>query len=420
MTSAELDALYDEIAPLADRFSNAGFNLYLVGGIVRNHLAEQLVDLDDRVGFVDLDDIDMTTDAKPGEIKAIVADWFEAVWTQGERFGTIGGRRGQRVYEITTHRAERYQSDSRKPAVKFSTAVIDDLGRRDFTVNAMALTVPGRDLIDPFDGQADLAAKRLRTPRDPDISFTDDPLRMLRAARFITRFGLTPDDALVESVGRLAGRLEIVSAERVRDELHKLLRSPEPTVGLCFLENAGLLEIFWPEADPAALDRIRAVSPKPELRIAAAMIGCDDGAVVARLKALRSSNDDVRRTRALVWALTKWSRVRGPVSDEMIRRFALRVGGAFADLVEMGVALELPFSQQFDEAASRLEQQGELDDLGPELTGEQVMRLLDLGPGPWVGEVLAELGELRLKEGRHEQSDLEDKVRTYWASRPVR
>ena len=233
MASPEIDALYDEICPLAERFAKAGFSFYLVGGIVRNHLAGSsvdlddrvgfvdlddrvgfvdlddrvgFVDLDDRVGFVDLDDIDITTDAQPAEIKALVTDWFEALWTQGERFGTIGGRRGSRVFEITTHRAESYAPDSRKPEVVFSTALIDDLSRRDFTVNAMAWTVPERELIDPFDGQSDLVAKRLRTPLDPEVSFTDDPLRMLRAARFLTRFDLEADAALLAAVERLAGR----------------------------------------------------------------------------------------------------------------------------------------------------------------------------------------------------------------------
>ncbi len=420
MASPEIDALYDEICPLAERFAKAGFSFYLVGGIVRNHLAGSSVDLDDRVGFVDLDDIDITTDAQPAEIKALVTDWFEALWTQGERFGTIGGRRGSRVFEITTHRAESYAPDSRKPEVVFSTALIDDLSRRDFTVNAMAWTVPERELIDPFDGQSDLVAKRLRTPLDPEVSFTDDPLRMLRAARFLTRFDLEADAALLAAVERLAGRLEIVSAERVRDELHKLLRLADPTIGLRYLADTGLLAQFWPELNQTGIERIRSVRADPLARIAAAMIGSDDDVVVNRVRELRHSNSDVRHIRSLVGAATTWKRVRSPLSDELIRRFALRTRGSFAELVDIAIAVGLPCASEVEASVSRLREAGDLDDLGPELTGEEVMRLLDVGPGPWVGEVLAELSEYRLAGGRHDSADLEAKVRRYWASRPVR
>src|SRR4051794_36368834 len=163
-------------------------------------------------------DIDLTTDARPDETKRLVKGWAESVWTQGERFGTIGCRKDGWDFEITTHRAEAYDPDSRKPTVEFSGAVEADLSRRDFTVNAMALALPEPVLIDPFGGADDLAAGRLRTPLSPEVSFSDDPLRMLRAARFIAGYGLEPVPELTAAVEEMAPRLDIVSAERIRDE----------------------------------------------------------------------------------------------------------------------------------------------------------------------------------------------------------
>ena len=177
------------------------------------------------------------------------------MWRQGERFGTIGCRIGDREFEITTHRAEAYSPDSRKPEVEFADAIEADLARRDFTVNAMALEVPEPTLVDPFDGAADLAAGRLRTPLAPEESFSDDPLRMLRAARFISGYGLAPDDGLVAAVHEMGGRLEIVSAERIRDELDKLIVVDDPAPGLWFLVDTGLAEHFLPELPQMRLEQ---------------------------------------------------------------------------------------------------------------------------------------------------------------------
>src|SRR5262245_25824778 len=197
-------------------------------------------------------DIDLTTDATPDGTIAVVTGWADAIWDQGARFGTIGIRRGDAVFEITTHRAEAYQPESRKPEVSYATEVEVDLSRRDFTVNAMALRVTGDgddapELIDPFGGVADLAAGILRTPLSPEESFTDDPLRMLRAARFLAGYGLAPEPALVAAVESMATRLEIVSAERIRDELSKLLVVEEPSAGLWFLVDTGIAEVVLPE-----------------------------------------------------------------------------------------------------------------------------------------------------------------------------
>ena len=235
---------------LAERFRAAGHSLYLVGGSVRDALLP-----DDLAVPGDKRDFDLTTDALPEQIESLVSGWADAVWTTGKRFGTIGSRRGGREYEITTHRAEVYGPHSRKPSVTFGTDIAVDLSRRDFTVNAMALSLPDLSLIDPYGGLADLAAARLRTPLDPDVSFDDDPLRMLRAARFIARYGLTPDEDLVASVRAGHHRLAIVSAERIRDELDRLVMVPVPSVGLWFVVDTGLAEEFLPELPGLALEQ---------------------------------------------------------------------------------------------------------------------------------------------------------------------
>ena len=238
MLPDRLQPLVNETADIAARFVDAGHRLYLVGGAVRDLVLNRL-----DAGL----DLDFTTDARPDEIEAVVAGWADAVWLQGKRFGTIGLRKGERTMEITTHRAEAYVPDSRKPDVRFSEDVETDLSRRDFTVNAMALTLPGVHLIDPHGGLEDLAASRLRTPLAPDESFDDDPLRMMRAARFIAGYGLTPTEDLVDAVKRLHHRLEIVSPERIRDELDKLLVVEHPADGLWFLVRTGLTSPFLPE-----------------------------------------------------------------------------------------------------------------------------------------------------------------------------
>jgi poly(A) polymerase len=239
--------ILEECRPVAERFAAAGHRLYLVGGIVR----DLLLDRD-----LDRPDLDFTTDARPDETRAIVGPVATAVWDQGARFGTIGARIDGREWEITTHRAEAYDPSSRKPEVSFGDAIEDDLARRDFTVNAMALTLPDAQLVDPFEGMTDLLVhKRLRTPLTPEESFSDDPLRMLRAARFVAGYGLAPDPALVAAATAMAHRLEVVSAERIRDELHKLLAVDDPAAGLWFLHDTGLFEEFLPEIPALRLEQ---------------------------------------------------------------------------------------------------------------------------------------------------------------------
>lgn len=255
MVPERLTPVLRELEPLAERFRAAGHRLYLVGGTVRDLFVSS-----DRTDF----DLDLTTDARPPEIKTCLHGWADAIWNQGEKFGTIGAHRVDpasgltRVYEITTFRAEAYTDDSRKPHVVFADEVEADLSRRDFTVNAMALELTGDGdaptLIDPFGGVVDLATRTLRTPLGPDVSFSDDPLRMLRAARFIAGYQLEPTEELVEAVREMASRLEIVSAERIRDELDKLIVVDHPSTGLWFLVDTGLAGQFLPELPAMRLE----------------------------------------------------------------------------------------------------------------------------------------------------------------------
>ena len=239
--------LQDATAELAERFRDAGRTLYLVGGSVRDALFP--------AGAAPNPDFDLTTEARPDEIERLVRGWADDVWTQGARFGTIGCRRAGRLFEITTHRAEVYVPDSRKPEVTFGDDIEEDLSRRDFTINALALRLPDMELVDPFGGLADLAAGRLRTPLDPEISFGDDPLRMLRAARFMGRFGLEPDAALESAVEAMHDRLSIVSRERIRDELDKIVLLDTPSEALWFVVRTGLAADFLPELPGLALEQ---------------------------------------------------------------------------------------------------------------------------------------------------------------------
>ncbi|MGH9104012.1 MAG: CCA tRNA nucleotidyltransferase, partial [Acidimicrobiales bacterium] len=239
MIPGRVRPLLEETASLAERFGAAGHRIYLVGGAVRDLLA--------RPGQTATADLDLSTDATPDEIVALLDGWAESLWLAGRRFGTIGALHAGRRYEITTHRAEVYRPESRKPEVRFASRIEDDLERRDFSVNAMALSLPDPVLIDPFGGLEDLAARRLRTPLPPEISFEEDPLRMLRAARFVAGYGLEPDPPLVGAISAMRGRLEVVSAERIRDELDKLLVVADPSPVLWLLVETGLAGEFLPE-----------------------------------------------------------------------------------------------------------------------------------------------------------------------------
>lgn len=409
-----LESLLPLLEPVATRFEAEGHRLYLVGGIVRDLLV---------TGSVDDSDVDLTTDAHPSVIKRLVKPSASALWTQGERFGTIGARIGHRDVEITTHRAEQYDAESRKPVVDFGHDLHEDLSRRDFTVNAMAVSVPDGALHDPFGGQADLEDRVLRTPLSPTVSFTDDPLRMLRAARFLTRLDLRPTDDLVAAAGDMADRLDIVSVERVADELERLLAVADPSAGLLFLLTTGLLDHLIPQlppgAGPAAVALAAVPSPQPadatdcDLNLArrAGLVWpvADVGKALSRL---RYSNTDRRATVDLVESVRWW--VDGQhASAADGRRLLDRVGAdQLGTVTVLGRHLAAVFTTpEFDNpggvsACLRLvdviDALDAADDAGPydsPLSGTEVMELLGLNPGPEVGRARQLLKQRRLEIG---------------------
>jgi len=457
-----------ELAPLTERFASAGKRLYLVGGTVR----DLLIGRGDATN-VDAFDFDATTDARPEETKKIIAGWADAVWTQGERFGTIGAKKDGRVYEITTHRAEAYSPDSRKPDVAFADAIDADLSRRDFTVNAMALELTGTEpsLIDPFNGAADLIARVLRTPLSPEESFSDDPLRMLRAARFIAALNLTPDTALVAAVKNMAERLEIVSRERIQAEIDRLIVLDHPTAGLWFLVDTGLAGHFFPELPAMSLEQdpihrhkdvlthtfavVENVRPdahssfdfrltrlaalfhdigKPKTRSIRKGKGITFhhhevvGARMTRdrMKALKYSTEDVEAVTSLVELHLRFHTYSMGWTDAAVRRYVRDAGPLLAELnvltrcdcTTRNEKKALMLARRMDELEARIDELAEQEQLAsmrPELDGVEVMALLDMKPGRDVGRALDFLMEIRLEEGLLGEEEITRRLRDWWA-----
>ena len=460
-----------ELEPLAARFESAGHRLYLVGGTVRDLLVD--------AGRDDYD-LDLTTDARPDAIKACIAGWADAVWTQGERFGTIGAKRGDRVFEITTFRAEIYADDSRKPHVTYSDDIETDLARRDFTINAMALELTGDTpmLVDPHGGAGDLMQRVLRTPLGPEISFSDDPLRMLRAARFIARFELTPTDQLVAAVERMAARMEIVSAERVRDEFDKLMVTDHPAAGLWFLHDTGLADQFLPELskmrlehDPihrhkdvlthtiAVVENVRPPVEQPEgrpgfdfriVRLAALFHdigkprtrGYAEGKgttfhhhdVVGarmtrkRMTALRYSAADTDAVTELVALHLRFHTYRMGWSDSAVRRYVRDAGDLLhelnmltrCDCTTRNERKARTLSKRMDDLETRIAElmaAEELAKIRPELDGKQVMDHLGIAPGREIGEALQFLLDIRLDDGLVGEEEIYRRLDEWWATR---
>lgn len=408
------DDLRDAVVPVSERFAAAGHRLYLVGGLVRDSL----------MGLAPTTDHDLTTDATPDQVQRLVEGVADAVWLQGERFGTVGIRVGDLIMEITTHRAESYVGDSRKPVVRFSTDLHEDLGRRDFTVNAMAVDVVDGKLHDPFDGRADLAAGILRTPLSPEESFGDDPLRMLRAARFHAGYDLAPVDGIVEAARSLADRIGIVSGERIRGELFRLLEVVDPTLGFSFLEDVDLAWRVLPEfarldgdARSSALARVASTTTDPVLRLA--VIAWSTGGLAESTVALRLSGADAGRIAGLVDGADR-IRIGGAAgrswSDESVRRLAAASGPILDRVVDFAGSVGVP-AGDLPVALGRLRAAGELDYLGPALGGDEVMALLGLEAGREVGEALGWLAELRLGEGRMDPGDVAERLLDWWSTR---
>lgn len=455
MVPERVQPILDEVQPIADRFQRAGKHLYLVGGIVRDLLLGRALHHPD---------IDLTTDARPEETVAILGRHVDAVWDQGARFGTIGAKLGERTFEITTHRAEAYSPDSRKPSVEFSSDIEADLSRRDFTVNAMALALPTPELIDPFGGAADLASGVLRTPTGPHASFGDDPLRMMRAARFVAGYGLVPEEGLLDAVVEMRDRLDIVSPERIRDELDKLLVVDDPSAGLWFLVDTGLADHFLPELSAMRLEQdpihrhkdvlahsiavTAKTRPERIVRLAALLhdigkprtreIGPQGvsfhhhevvGARMARkrMKELRYANDDIDAVSRLVDLHLRFHTYKMGWSDSAVRRFVRDAGPYLSELIELtrcdcttrNQRKAETLARRMDELEARiaeLREQEELAALRPDLDGRQVMELLELRPGPDVGRAMAFLMELRLEEGPLPAEEASRRLVEWWRS----
>lgn len=444
------------VRALAERLAGRGFAAYVVGGSVRDALLDR-----------PSDDVDLTTNARPDDIKAAIGDWADAMWLQGEQFGTVGCEKDGVKMEVTTFRAEVYRSDSRKPSVEYSDDITIDLSRRDFTVNAMALAIPEPEFVDPYGGAADLAAGVLRTPLSPEISFEDDPLRMMRAARFIAGFGLVPVAELTAAVEALHGRLSIVSAERVRDELSKLLIVDDPSPGLWFLVRTGLADEFLPELaamrleqDPVhkhkdVLTHTIAVVAKtrPELVVRLAALMHDVGKpktraygpngvqfhhheVVGarmceqRLRALRYSNTIIDDVTKLVYLHLRIHTYAMGWTDSAVRRYVRDAGPLLealnhlqrCDCTTRNKARAKALDDRMNELEARIEElraQEELDKLRPPIDGRAVIAFLGVPPGPVVGEALAYLLDARIDEGPIDPDEAYDRLDAWARERGI-
>jgi poly(A) polymerase len=440
------------VSPVADelgrRLAAAGHECYLVGGSVRDALLGRLGD-----------DLDFATDARPDEILAAVAGWAEATWETGRAFGTIGAQRGGLRLEITTYRSDVYHPASRKPEVHFGDTLDGDLGRRDFTVNAMAVRLPlgstDQPVVDPYGGLRDLAAGLLRTPATPEQSFDDDPLRMLRAARFAAQLGFSVDPGVEAAIVAMAQRIEIVSAERVRDELSRLLLAPDPRRGLELMVDTGLAEHVLPELPRLrlevdehhrhkdvyehslrVLEQAMALEPDgPDLTLRLAALLHDIGKpktrsvepggkvsfhhhevvgrdlVRSRLSALRYPRDLVDDVARLVELHLRFhGYATGEWTDSAVRRY-VRDAGPVLDRLHRLVRSDSTTRNQRKAAALRaaydhleeriaaLQQDEDLKRLRPDLDGNQIMGVLGVSPGPIVGRAYQHLLDLRIERG---------------------
>ena len=449
---------------LAAQFTAAGFHLALVGGPVRDSLLGRLGN-----------DLDFTTDARPDDTKKILKKWATDVWDVGIKFGTIGAKKEDVTYEITTYRADSYVSDSRKPEVNFGSSITEDLLRRDFTVNAMAieLTTPSPEFIDPHNGVTDLLKKTLRTPSSPELSFSDDPLRMLRAARFAAQLGFTIDQGVISAMKDMADRLSIISAERIRDEFSKIVMSDNPRAGITILVDTGLCEKFLPEipklrleidehhhhkdvyehtltvveqsialeerlSGPNLVSRLAALmhdvgKPKTRALIAGGGVSFHHHEVVGarmtkeRLKKLRFDHDVVEAVSQLVFLHLRFHGYGDGVwTDSAVRRYVRDAGDLLthlhvltrADCTTRNRKKAEDLAAHYDGLENRIAQlmeQEELLKIRPDLDGHAIMELLGVPAGPVVGKAYDFLLELRLEHGPLGQERAEKELRQWWS-----
>jgi len=448
-------------------FAEAGHELALVGGPVRDAFLGRVVD-----------DLDLTTDARPERVLEIVEGWADTTWDVGIAFGTVGVRKGDHKLEITTYRAEAYDRESRKPEVSYGDSLDDDLVRRDFTVNALAVRLPSWELVDLHAGVADLHARVLRTPGTPEESFSDDPLRMMRAARFASSLGFTVAPAVVEAMTAMCGRLAIVSAERVREELVKLVLGAHPRAGLALLVDTGLAQLVLPELPALKLEvdehhRHKDVyehtlivleqaieletthepvtGPDFVLRFAALMhdVGKpktrrfeDDGRVSfhhhevvgaritkKRMEALRFSTADIADVTELVALHLRFHGYgAGEWTDSAVRRYVRDAGDQLARLHKLtradcttrnrrkAAALAATYDD-LEARIARLSEEEELASIRPALDGNRIMEVLGLAPGREVGEAYRWLLELRLDQGPMTETEAEAALLAWWPTR---
>jgi poly(A) polymerase len=452
-----------EATNLAIAFKAAGFKLALVGGPVRDAILGRLGN-----------DLDFTTDAHPKDCEKILNKWADSVWDIGAAFGTVAGKKGDITVEITTYRSESYEADSRKPNVEFGKTIEADLSRRDFTINAMALelTTDEPTFIDLYNGVGDLESKLIKTPGKPEDSFSDDPLRMMRAARFMSQLNFTIDPAVITAIKSMTARLEIISAERIRDEFIKIIMSDNPRLGISLLVETGLTDIFLPEIPKLKLEidehhhhkdvyehtltvleqaialesrlggpnltlRLAALlhdigKPKTKELIAGGGVSFHHHEVVGsrlckeRMKKLRFDNHIIKDVAQLVFLHLRFHGYgNGEWTDSAVRRYV-------RDAEELLIHLHLltradcttrnqkkaeSLAKTYDQLEARialLMEQEELNKIRPDLSGEQIMEILSIKPSPAVGKAYDFLLELRLEHGPLGEEKAKSELLNWW------
>ena len=458
-----LTAQAPEATKLAIAFKAAGFKLALVGGPVRDAILGRLGN-----------DLDFTTDAHPKDCEKILNKWADSVWDIGAAFGTVAGKKGDITVEITTYRSESYNLDSRKPNVEFGKTIEADLSRRDFTINAMALelTTDEPTFIDLYNGVSDLQNKLIKTPGKPEDSFSDDPLRMMRAARFMSQLNFEIDPAVVSAIKSMAGRLEIISAERIRDEFIKIMMSDNPRLGITLLVESGLAEIFLPEIPKLKLEidehhhhkdvyehsltvleqaialeakvggpnltlRLAALlhdigKPKTKELIAGGGVSFHHHEVVGarmgkeRMKKLRFDNHIIKDVAQLIFLHLRFHGYgNGEWTDSAVRRYVRDAGELLthlhlltrADCTTRNQKKAEGLAKTYDQLEARialLMEQEELNKIRPDLSGEQIMEILGIKPSPAVGKAYDFLLELRLEHGPLGEEKAKQELLNWW------
>ena len=452
-----------EATKLAIAFKAAGFKLALVGGPVRDAILGRLGN-----------DLDFTTDAHPKDCEKILNKWADSVWDIGAAFGTVAGKKGNITVEITTYRSESYNLDSRKPNVEFGKTIEADLSRRDFTINAMALelTTDEPTFIDLYNGVGDLQNKLIKTPGKPEDSFSDDPLRMMRAARFMSQLNFEIDPAVITAIKSMATRLEIISAERIRDEFIKIMMSDNPRLGITLLVETGLAEIFLPEIPKLKLEidehhhhkdvyehsltvleqaialearlggpdltlRLAALlhdigKPKTKELIAGGGVSFHHHEVVGarmgkeRMKKLRFDNHIIKDVAQLIFLHLRFHGYgNGEWTDSAVRRYVRDADELLthlhlltrADCTTRNQKKAEGLAKTYDQLEARialLMEQEELNKIRPDLSGEQIMEILSIKPSPAVGKAYDFLLELRLEHGPLGQEKAKEELLNWW------